>query len=303
MQSAGWVFVCGCAGLHDLVFVAREREDLMAQDVVASTFCMWNRRTADPGRAWGMCREIVEWRPQGMATIKPPGGLRVVVALGSGGQYHELEPANASEHVGRFVVRAPTRVVEAVGDQVFAAGMGRSVLVRRDRGVWDEFGPGTTADEQGRVIGFEGLDGRSGDDLYAVGWAGEIWRWHEARWRRVDSPTNQNLNAVVCTAEGTVYAVGDGGVMVRGEQERWDVVETGRHENLMDVASLGGEVFVVTDYRILVLRPDGLVNEDRFVDGDRPATCLQLLRAPDGLLSLGPKDLFGFVGGVWQRIV
>ena len=51
------------------------------------------------------------------------------------------------------------------------------------------------------------------------------------------------------------------------------------------------------------LTDEGLVPDDRFADADRPGTCLHLLQAEDGVISMGPKDLFAFSGGTWRRIV
>ena len=91
--------------------------------------------------------------------------------------------------------------------------------------------------------------------------------------------------------------------MVRGAGDQWDFIDTGRPENFQDFAVFDGEVFVVTDFRILRLRPSGLIPEDRFEGGDAPDSCLHLLLAEDGLVSMGPKDLFTFSGGTWRRII
>jgi len=196
------------------------------------------------------------------------------------------------------------RRVAAIGDEIFATGMGRSVIRRLSRGTWTEFGPGTTPADKDRVVGFEGIDGFSPDDIYVAGWAGEIWHWFLGAWQRIDSPTNANLNAVACDDEnGLVFAVGDNGAMVRGTGDQWDFIDTGRPENLQDVAVFDGEVFVVTDFDILRLGPSGLIPEDRFTGGDTPDSCLHLLAAEDGVVSMGPKDLFAFSGGIWRRII
>jgi hypothetical protein len=195
------------------------------------------------------------------------------------------------------------RRVAAIEDIIFAAGMGRSVIRRVDRGRWIEFGPGTTAADEGQVIGFEGIDGFSAGDIYVAGWGGEIWRWFRDAWRQIDSPTSANLNAVACGAHGTVYVVGDNGSMVRGAGDLWQTIDTQRPENLQDVAVFGEDVFVVTDHKILRLSPSGLVPEERFVSGDMPSTCLHLLLASDGVVSMGPKDLFVFSAGTWRRVI
>lgn len=303
MDHFGWTIICGCAPFTDFAFFARERDDLMDGDVVATSFYSWDGQEPDPGLQWSIYDKIVEWRAQGMATLKPLGGDRVTVALGSNGQYFEVEPATAAQYLGVVEPSVLVRRVAAIGDVIFAAGMGRSVIRRDGRDGWVEFGPGTTDADEGRITGFEGIDGFSVEDIYVAGWNGEIWRWHAAVWRRIDSPTNANLNAVACAPDGLVYVVGDNGSMLRGAGDLWTVIETNRPENLMDVAAFEADVFVVTDYKILRLTPTGLAPDDRFADDDRPATCLHLLRAADGVISLGTKDMFVFSGGVWRRII
>src|SRR5262249_15846340 len=144
--------------------------------------------------------EIVNWRAQGVASIKPATADRTTVALGTHGQYFEVNPATAVENVGVIAgLDVLIRRVVAIGDVIFAAGMGRSVIRRLSLGTWTEFGPGTTPTDQDEdVVGFEGIDGFSPDDIYVAGWAGEIWHWLHGAWQRIDSPTNANLNAVAC---------------------------------------------------------------------------------------------------------
>jgi hypothetical protein len=304
MEHNGWTFLCGCAPATDFVFFARERDDMAEQDVAISTFYSWDEQRPDPAQRWSIYSEVADWRAQGMATIKPAGGERTTVALGTKGQYFEVQPASVVQHLGTIAgLNVLVRRVAAIGDVIFAAGMGRTVIRRARRGTWIAFGPGTNPADQGRVIGFEGIDGFSPDDIYVAGWGGEIWHWFHSAWQRIDSPTNVNLNAITCDRQsGLVFAVGDNGSMVRGAGDQWDVVDTGRPENLQDVTVFEGQVFVVTDFDILRLEPAGLIPEDRFA-GDKPGSCLHLLLAEDGVVSMGPKDLFSFSGGTWRRIV
>jgi hypothetical protein len=182
--------------------------------------------------------------------------------------------------------------------------MGRSVLRRKNAGIWNEIGPGTSQDDDGLVVGFEDIAGFSRDEIYAVGWRGEIWQLKKRAWRRLDSPVSANLNAVCCAVDGRVYIAGDDGTMLRGRDDLWEVLETGRTDNLMDVASQDGTIYVSTDFEILKLDNESLVAEDAFADAaDLPGTCLHLLPGEGVLISMGPKDLFRLYGGVWERLV
>lgn len=303
METAGWSFIAGCAAYSDFAFVARERDDLMEEGTVATSFYVWDDQNPDINLRWGIYKEIPSWRAMGLGTIKPPSNKRVTVALGSKGQYWEVEPDGLREVAGTIEIEFPIRHVEAIEDVVIACGMGRTARRRESEGVWTEFGPGTTTADQDRIVGFEDIHGLTANELYAVGWHGEIWHWSRGQWFKIDSPTNVNLNAVACVPDGKVYAVGDNGIMIEGTQNLWQIVETNRPENLMDVTSFDNDIFVVTDYRILRLTADGLVPDDRFADGDLPSTCLQLLPAADGVISLGPKDMFSFANGSWRRVI
>src|SRR6516165_4675846 len=156
MEHNGWSFLCGCAVRTDAIFFARERDDVAEQDIAVTTFYNWLEQRPDPARRWSIYSEVADWRAQGMATIKPRSADRITVALGANGQYFEVEPASVAQHLGVIAgLDVLIRRVMAVGDEIFAAGMGRSVIRRVGRGIWTEFGPGTTAADQDRVVGFE----------------------------------------------------------------------------------------------------------------------------------------------------
>lgn len=305
MDHSGWSFICGCAPFSDFAFVARERDDLAEQGTVAVTFYMWDRQLgADPREQWGIFDEVVSWRARDMASIKPSDGHRTTVAVGARGEVFEVDPESGEEFTGSVAAEPILiRCLISLDDVVLGVGMGRTMVIREERDIWREVGPGVGEGDSDRIVGFEGVDGYSMNEIYAAGWDGEIWSYAEGRWDRLTSPTNANLNAVCCASNGKVYVVGDHGTLVSGRGGRWVVLDSGRDENLHDLGEFEGEVFAVTDYRILRLTEQGMQTEDRFREGDRPTTCLHLLRAQDGLLSLGPKDLFRFDGETWERVV
>jgi hypothetical protein len=299
MNHEGSTFLCGCAAFFDLIFFAKELDELVAQDSENSSFFMMSRND------WNKYKFAGAWSAISMATIKPPGEARTVVAIAPHGAYWEVDPGSHREAHGSIsAAKNSLRALATLDNVIYACGMGRSVLRRNVTGAWDEIGPGTVQDDGDAVIGFEDLAGFSSADMYAVGWQGEIWQFTNTVWRRLDSPVSANLNALCCAADGNVYVVGDGGVMLRGRNDVWEVLETGRTENLMDVAFYDNIVYVSTDFEILKLDNDSLIEEDAFADiDDVPETCLHLFTAEDGLVSMGTKDLFRLHGGVWERLV
>ncbi len=303
MDHVGWTFFCACAVYADFGFFAREEDELSDRDVVATTFYRWDEQLA-PAEQWAIYSHVVDWRAQAMASAKEGSGDRVVVCVGRQGQFYELVPKIPEQYEGNIDSEEIfPRAITALDGTLFLAGLGRVVRRRTDRGVWVEFGPGAADDGEQRVVGFEAIGGLSANLIYVAGWHGEIWRWNGRSWQQIDVPTNANFNAVACAADATVYVVGDNGSFVQGNGDQWFVRDSARLENLLALEVFEDNVFAVTDYRILRLTDDGFVDEDRFENDDAPASCLQLLRGEDGVLSMGPKDLFSFSNGLWRRII
>ncbi|WP_333874603.1 hypothetical protein [Methylobacter sp.] len=299
MSHDGTTFTCGCAASFEVIFAAKELDELVEQDVENSSFIVMFRND------WFKYEFVGSWSAIAMATIKPSGQDRTVVAVSPGGAYWEVEPNSLLEvHGGIKEAKSSLRSLSVIDGVILACGMGRTVLTRMSAGIWEEIGPGISTEDDGLVVGFEDLAGFSYDEMYAVGWRGEIWQRNKGRWRRLDSPVSANLNALCCGTDGKVYMVGDGGVMLIGRDDVWEVLETNRTDNLMDVEFYANTVYVTTDFEILKLEDASLIAEDAFADeDDLPATCLHLLAADDALISMGTKDLFRLHENVWERLV
>jgi hypothetical protein len=294
-------FLSGCAPLADFMFFSKEADELVSEDQSNSSFFSYDEdEKEDPFRKYDVS---TSWVAIAMTTIKPIStGLREVIALAPDGEYWELEPLSTNEFTGVIkVTRGAIRSLTVIDDIVYGCGMARTVLKRERRDNWIEFGPPDS--QSSAVIGFEDLSGFNGSDIYAVGWGGEIWHFNGKNWSQIDSPVSSILTAVCSAEDGFVYAVGHDGVMLKGRDDSWTVVETGRKENLMDVQFYAGQVYVATNFDILKLTEHGLELDDGFPANDRPSTCLHLLKAADGLFSMGTKDLWRKKTSDWQRIV
>ena len=298
MHHPDTTFLSGCSPAARLCYVAKQDDDLAARGVNNSVFLI--RRDGE----WLTLPTYVGWPAVAAATVSPPGQNRQLVFIAPDGDFYEIDARTLQETVGMVPdARYALAALSAIDEVVYACGMGREVLQRDAPGAWRRIGPPLGDDETG-VIGFEDLAGFSADELYAVGWQGEIWLSEQGRWRRIDSPVSANLNAACCAADGWVYVVGDGGAMLRGRRDEWSVLDTGRQENLLDVCAHAGEVFVVSDFRILRLEGEALRPETRFAQAAaRPGTCLRLLPSSDGVYAMGPKDLFLFQAGQWDAAI
>ncbi len=304
MNHEGSSFICGCAPFTDMVFFTKEVDEVAARGIVGTTFLLWDEGIEDEASRWMKYDNTATWRAVGFATVKPPGQHRVAVAVGSKGQYFEVDPESLEERMGQISPAASgIRCVASWDHAIYAAGMGRVVLRRISCDNWVELGPSDDDVGEDEIVGFEDIDGFAANDFYAVGWQGEVW-WCDGKvWKQLDAPVSGKLNAVTCGNDGLVYAVGDNGIMIRGRDEQWEALETGRPENLMDVGFFDGEVHVVTNFRIFKLVDDRLVPADNFESGDMPEDCLYLHEAEDGLVAMGSKNLFRLHEGVWKRVV
>jgi photosystem II stability/assembly factor-like uncharacterized protein len=294
-------FLSGCAPLADFMFFSKEADELVDEDQSNSSFFSYDEdEKEDPFRKYDVS---ASWVAIAMTTIKPIStGLREVIAVAPDGEYWELEPLTTNEFTGVIkVIRGSIRSLTVVDDIVYGCGMARTVLKREYRDNWVEFGPPDS--QSGAVIGFEDLSGFNGSDIYAVGWSGEIWHFNGENWSQIDSPVSSILSAVCCAEDGFVYAVGHDGVMLKGRGDSWTVIGTGRKEKLMDVQFYAGQIYVATNFDVLKLTDHGLVLDADFPADDRPSTCLHLLKAADGLFSMGTKDLWRKKTSGWQRIV
>ena len=302
MEFSAWTFLSGAAGGAGYFFFAAELDEVAQDDAPNSTFFMFDE-DEEEDEGFGKFDEIVGWPAISLATTKPPGEPRLVVAVSPHGECWELHPATGDEQCGVIAGRFHLRRLAVVDHQIFACGMNRVVLKRDGFARWAAIGPGPDAADPA-VVGFEDIGGFSEAEMYAVGWGGEIWWRDGGQWRRADSPTNANLCALACAPDGSVYVAGHDGVMLRGRHDQWQLIETTRRDDLRDVAVFDGQVFVVTDFAIFRLTEAGLAPEADFVDThDLPATCLHLLEASDGLVSLGQKDVFIRSDGLWRRLV
>ena len=59
------------------------------------------------------------------------------------------------------------------------------------------------------------------DDIFAVGDLGVILHWNGSAWRRIDSPTSNDLMAICFGPTGTGWAVGAGGTILRYKSGEW----------------------------------------------------------------------------------
>lgn len=301
MNHEGSTFLSAVALDIDTLYCAKEGDRLAADDKPNSTVLVYRSREA---KQWSRIKPSVAWTAIGMACLLGSPVGHVVLAVSPRGKVWQL--ATVSGLVSLADIPNPgasIRTARSIAQAVWVVGMGRRAFKWSVGGLWTEDSPDPTPDDEAKIIGFEDIDGFGRDEIYAVGWRGEVWRRSADSWHQVDSPTSRNLNAVCCASDGNVYAVGQKGTLLVGRGDSWNPVETRVRGNLLDVTEYEGVVMVCTDHALLKLQKDQLIAEDRFEDERRPATCLHLHRTAGGVYSVGPKDVFRLQENVWRQVV
>ncbi|MFC3147560.1 WD40/YVTN/BNR-like repeat-containing protein [Piscinibacterium candidicorallinum] len=300
-------FVCGCAAYADLFFCVKAQPN--ASQAIAKGGFPFSFHGFDEqeDEKWVRYTRVFNWPAQAVASFKPGGGDRVVVALGPHGEVYEIQTTDSSESTS-VIPGSPRflgRNLAVANETAFALGMGRCIARWDGPQTWTRIDPDLPADDD-KATGFNDLVVASPGEMYTLGWSGEIFRTDGVRWQAVDSPVSAALRAACVGADGLVYAAGYDGTMIRGRGDDWSIIETDRKGVFLDICTLGQDVFVSTAFEVFKLTEGGLVAVSEFADpDDRPRSCTGLSAATDGscVFWMGGSDLFRFDGALWQRVV
>jgi hypothetical protein len=195
------------------------------------------------------------------------------------------------------------REVRAIDGIPYVVGINRQCFRRPKAGVWERFDQGLPP--KGDLPGLESIHGFNANELYAVGWKGEIWersKRTKGKWKLAAQPTTLAFFRVLCAEDGNVYAAGQGGIIFRGRGATWEVIDhRDMKDDIFDLEWFAGKLWLSTMYSLHTLENGHLSLVD--FDGEPPSTCNHLSTA-DGLLwSIGAKDVMQFDGKDWTRIL
>ncbi|MGY4534831.1 hypothetical protein ACVW0Y_003981 [Pseudomonas sp. TE3786] len=213
---------------------------------------------------------------------------------GSGRHDEQIPNAGLGIVGGRGYVEA----LKNIAGQLYVCGYHRQVYTRRNE-QWLSLADDILSTERG--IGFLDIDGFAEDQIYAVGWEGEIYFYDGQRWHRDDSPTTAHLSSVRCLPDGEVWICSYKGLVMHGAFNRWTVLDdSGLSSNWYCLEVHEGEVYLAGDGVLAKVVGDKLVALDPV---GRPITTHRL-HSRDGVLwSIGEDDILAFEDGAWREVL
>jgi hypothetical protein len=220
-----------------------------------------------------------------------------VVAMGQDGTALVSMPAQPVEETidsteNGPAGRGPLLDLRCIGDHAYAVGMSRQVYRREYDGDWTRQDSGLVQSVGDLdVVGFYSIDGTSEEDLYAVGFAGEIWHRKKGEWYKIDSPTSVVLHKVRVTSKDIIYACGQKGILLRGSDQKWEIISQDLTEDdFWSIEWFHGNLYAATESSIFMLDDDDVLQTvDLGLGNERT---YMYLHANDGVMwSFGTKHL------------
>lgn len=201
------------------------------------------------------------WMPVRLAQLDLPQpcvfalGGDGTVGLGYGGYSEESIDTTDTGPRGR----GPLRALRTIAGRLYAAGMGRQVYRRVAPDNWEVLDPPKVpAPGAIEICGFTSIDGVSEDEIWAVGYGGEIWCASNLRWTEMPSPTNLTLHVVRAFDKVLVFAAGKRGLVLDRADGAWRVfAQLPGDEDVWDLEWFDGHLFAATSTRLFRLSADG----------------------------------------------
>jgi len=327
-----YTFLAGALAAPGLAYFVTHEDEVASERVPYSSFLTWrDGEWLDGGTR--------EWPTVCLAAI--PGDMTQLIAIGEGGQVflkgagEEREELIVKGDEGPGT-RGPLRSVRAIGGQVIVVGSDRQVYRRKGPSRWEAFDHGLRPESvvppkpsteekpkkatgprvrhkgpiQGAAkrhvaaasaSGFEGVDGFSATEMYAVGRLGEIWQLDAGRWVERKSPTKETITHITCASDGEAYLATDSGAVIIGRGERWEQLPGTVPDAVLGMRLFDGKLYASTK-KGLFCREGAKFVPVPPPKKDAPKTYGALDVTRGALWSIGGKDIFTYDGKGWQRI-
>lgn len=283
------LFTNGAARFNDLVYIL-SKDKSMIEDEIEHTSAIG----VDRGK-W-VDAVNTNWNSTAIAVAKKPS--EKMVLIGEDGEVCTYVGGVSSDENTLSNV-SMIRSASAIDGYVYACGMKRQVYKRTGENQWVDIS--APFPEKKEKVGFESIDGFSEDEIYAVGWNGEIWEYNGSQWLNRGNLTNLILTSVCCAPDGVVYIVGQQGLMIRGRHDAWEVVEWEEEIDVdfWDLCYLNDKVYISTIFELYTYEKGRLLNVD--FNGIDVSSCYGLTQAEGVMWSIGGEDVLSFDGKTWKK--
>jgi hypothetical protein len=235
---------------------------------------------------WPATRMWALSKPDIQVFVTGPDGI-VFIATLSGNTEEEIDSSAEGPRA-----RGPIRDLRFIGDHLYATGMGRQVYRREGSNKWERADKGMVRPVSSEEIcGFNSIDGLNENEIYATGFAGEIWCFSDDKWDKMESPTNLILHRVRTITPSKVFCSGQNGLLIKGAHNRWEIIDHGATDsNIWGLEWFRDKLFVACDDGLFIYKGS---NELEKLDLDLGENISHRhLHANNGILmSFGPKNI------------
>ncbi len=185
---------------------------------------------------------------------------------------------------------------------IYSVGTARQVYKKRAIDKWERIDGSCKSDSKKirAATAFMDIDGYSENELYAIGWEGEIWLYNNCLWGRLDTPTNLTLYSICCAEDGVVYICGQNGLVLKGRYNNWEIIaEESTKEDLRGIRYHDGKIYTCSSNLIYVLEENQLE-----ISQIGLTVTTGKLRSSNGfLMSVGLTDVLLFENSSWKKVV
>ena len=182
------------------------------------------------------------------------------------------------------------RNCSVIDGKVYIVGANHQMLeISQDLGVNDVSVRHEGRSAAGDTTGFEAVDGFGGNEIYAVGWEGEIWEFDGVNWQLRNGPTNLVNTGVVCALDDHVYITGQQGCLTRGRHEVWESLHLELKEDLWDICWFNDQIFMCSINQLYTFDGEDIYGVP--LSPHDPTTFFVLDAFERALLSVGSDDV------------